>query len=243
MPNWCTNKVSMLGLSKYYTVDEEGKPTFSFQSVIPMPESLNVESGSSNDYAIMVYLTEKLLVSYKQLPDESQEILRHVHNMFSNDWHREIWNRCQDLEQKQLDEYYEQGKVLVSNIKNYGCPTWYEWCRNVWGTKWDACDVKINGDEMSFDTAWCPPYGVLERLSELNPGCEVVCEWYEEGGYEGALKFINGECTLNEEALSEWEEEEDDPLDPLDEDTDFSSVDYDDCNPNEKYINVKQEPD
>ena len=223
MPNWCRNHVTMQGLSKYYTKDKEGNPSFSFNTILPMPESLHINSGSSNDYAIMVYLTEKLLIPYQKLSAESQELLKYVENQFSEDWHKCIWDRCHDLTEEQLDEYYNEGKTLIYNIKNYGAPTWYEWAIRTWGTKWDACEIDINGDEIDFDTAWSPPVGVLQKLSELNPNCEVTCDWYEEGGLEGNLAFLNGECTLDETREQEWddydeyEEDDEDPLAFLDD--------------------------
>ncbi len=69
----------------------------------------------------------------------------------------------------------------------------YEWCSNNWGTKWSP-DVRAmfdldfedwdgeDGISFGFDTAWCPPNGILEKLEEV--GLYVKCYSLEEGcGY------------------------------------------------------------
>lgn len=73
-----------------------------------------------------------------------------------------------------------------ANLAKYGVRNWYDFCVSRWGTKWDInttseCDrdddgLGFNG---SFDTAWSPPMGVVERLEAQ--GYEVTLYYYEPG--------------------------------------------------------------
>ena len=65
---------------------------------------------------------------------------------------------------------------------------WYHWCIDNWGTKWDMCD-KFTADiedgyaEFGFNTAWGPPQGIYEKITEDFP--DVNISWfYDEPGME-----------------------------------------------------------
>lgn len=50
----------------------------------------------------------------------------------------------------------------------------YTWRRANWGTKWDACDVKLITQTtteflIQFDTAWSPPFDWLRSVSCMFP--------------------------------------------------------------------------
>jgi hypothetical protein len=68
----------------------------------------------------------------------------------------------------------------------YGYSGWYDWCVANWGTKWDIGDdsnLELDEDGLgfsgSFDSAWSPPIGVMEALTEQ--GFEVTLYYYEPG--------------------------------------------------------------
>ena len=65
---------------------------------------------------------------------------------------------------------------------------WYHWCIHHWGTKWDACDKSIDYEDseilaLTFNTAWSPPEGIVERLREKYPELTFQC-FYDEPGCE-----------------------------------------------------------
>ena len=67
---------------------------------------------------------------------------------------------------------------------------WYHWCIENWGTKWDACDKSIDYEDseilaLTFNTAWSPPEGIVERLREKYPELTFQC-FYDEPGMESA---------------------------------------------------------
>ena len=71
----------------------------------------------------------------------------------------------------------------AANVAKYGYATWYEFCNEVWGTKWDLCDViveRINDStiKIAFDTAWSPPINAYEKMVEM--GYNVRALYTEE---------------------------------------------------------------
>jgi len=83
----------------------------------------------------------------------------------------------------------EQAKLEAQtqrNVEKYGAGNWYDFCVNNWGTKWDvggdgSSDLQ-DGDDcltLSFDSAWAPPVGIYEALTEQ--GFTVEAFYYESG--------------------------------------------------------------
>ena len=100
------------------------------------------------------------------------------------------------------DEY---DRIRAENRAETGYDSWYEFCTNRWGTKWDVggidSSIAIDDDGLgftaSFDSAWSPPTGVYEQLVEQ--GFEVLAYYYEPGmGFAGI--WDNG-C---DDCYSDW---------------------------------------
>ena len=67
---------------------------------------------------------------------------------------------------------------------------WYHWCIANWGTKWDLSELHIEYEddeqlELTFNTAWSPPEGIVEKLKEKYPDLSFTC-FYDEPGMEVA---------------------------------------------------------
>jgi hypothetical protein len=74
------------------------------------------------------------------------------------------------------------------NKEKYGFGTWYDFCVNQWGTKWDVDPYEPveyddqhdkHGITFGFDSAWSPPTGCFEALVEQ--GYSVRAYYYESG--------------------------------------------------------------
>ena len=69
------------------------------------------------------------------------------------------------------------------NRRVYGYGTWYDFCVNEWGTKWDVGGKEVefgpNSMTVQFDSAWAPPVVAYERLQEM--GFRVKAYYYEPG--------------------------------------------------------------
>ena len=74
-----------------------------------------------------------------------------------------------------------------ANRKAHGYATWYDFCVNEWGTKWDVGGDDYNAPQqdspnkitMSFDSAWSPPCTAMEKFVDL--GFSVRLYYYEPG--------------------------------------------------------------
>ena len=72
------------------------------------------------------------------------------------------------------------------NLKYFGAKDWYDFQTSRWGTKWDVDayegeNTKVENGvlQFGFDSAWSPPVGVYEELTEQ--GFTVKAFYYEPG--------------------------------------------------------------
>lgn len=90
-----------------------------------------------------------------------------------------------------LDEYWSaaNGSAPANN--------WYPWNNANWGTKWEACEVFLDRRDSSsvqfnFQTAWSPPYPVIEAASEQFPTLTFSLDWEEEQGFGAEVEAKAG---------------------------------------------------
>lgn len=210
MPNWVKTIVKTKPevlkdvMSKY---SNEGK--FSFDKVIPMPKDLDIESGSSGEIGMMFLFLESKDDLFKL------KINRVFHSL--NPFHSDIYRdkRFEEIEDnfkkyKEDPEFaksIELGKKYISNYDKYGHATWYEWCNDKWGTKWDLSSFQKNEDTMIFETAWGFAGDVILELSNKYPGAIFKCEYADEGIIEnsGSVSIQDGNVIEERYELSEDE--------------------------------------
>jgi hypothetical protein len=126
------------------------------------------------------------------------------------------------------------------NRITHGYATWYDFCVNEWGTKWDVgadgYPAQDNGVGLilTFDSAWAPPCAAYEKLIEM--GFNIRAFYYESGmafagiwdnGSDDYYEYggMNSEQIAEElpaeldemfcisEQVAEWEEEENQEID------------------------------
>jgi hypothetical protein len=54
------------------------------------------------------------------------------------------------------------------------------WRRKHWGTKWNACQPFVNGNCVSFETAWSHPVPIIEALIERFPDVKIHVKFADE---------------------------------------------------------------
>lgn len=192
MPNYVTNIISLTGdkekiknLINSITSEEDGEIGVDFNKIIPMPESLNVESGSNSESLIGLYLYYEngdvsRISKWKPRDESIEEYVKKRH---------EICNYTK-----------EKAQVYIDNMKNYGAPTWYEWCINNWGTKWNAMRSEISEDRIVFDTAWDGVPDLLSIVSKNNPDIIIDYLYADEdwGCNVGSFQFRAGNAVYSE---------------------------------------------
>ena len=201
MPNWVQNNITFSGddaeikkTLEEIKADKIGFGSIDFNKIIPMPESLNIESGSRTNKGkdmVKTYL-EKMSENLKRQEDTYEEIFE------------DLRKHGEDITDAEEKEIWNLGVTAVDNLMKYDVPTWYEWCCNNWGTKWNACscsEVNENSKSISFQTAWSTPFPVMKKLSEMFPNIEVQTEYADEDiGQNCGMYTLKGG-----EIISEWQ--------------------------------------
>ena len=84
------------------------------------------------------------------------------------------------------EEYAEDSSKGITQamsdelISKYGYNNWYDWRYEHWGTKWNADEVYISDNEITFNTAWCNPQPLLVALSEKYPDIQFDIKFADE---------------------------------------------------------------
>jgi hypothetical protein len=121
-----------------------------------------------------------------------------------------------------------------ANLEAHGYATWYDFCVNEWGTKWDVggdgmtCEIENGRISTSFDSAWAPPCAAMDKLMDLGFSVRLyyyeggMCfagvydengdDYYDLGGMDSAavkeqLPEVLDEMFCISESMAEWEEE------------------------------------
>jgi len=201
MPNHVINKLIITGdedtiraLLESIRKGGEKLGTVDFNKIIPMPDSMNIESGSNTDKGLKAYTDFMFIytlagtredIDHNQIPKESEEA---------------FLNMRPDITSKQ----WELGKTAYENQSKYGAPTWYEWSVSNWGTKWNAyncilCEASGKSAELCFQTAWSAPHPILKQLSEQYPALEFSHVWADEDiGQNCGRREYSGGCFTEE---------------------------------------------
>ena len=183
MPNHIKNRVVISGkkdsiarfknenISKY--ADSEGDTReFSFRTIIPRPESLDIESSTRQEEAI----------KYLGLPEDQREKYR-----------KKNWIRDDELE-----EFIKLGETAKRNLEEYGFTDWHGWNIHNWGTKWDCYDVDVECGEtevlLYFLTAWNTPEPIFAAIAAKYPDLAISVEYADEdlGNNCGILNYEDG---------------------------------------------------
>ena len=146
--------------------------------------------------------------------EDTVEQIKEIHDIFEN--HSDPFNQIfpmpdwkntpnEDGELPVLkQEFNKDGKLMW---ETYNFPDgknddrWYMWCVNNWGTKWqpDIADIEYADSEqlqLTFNTAWSPPEGIVEKLREKYPDLSFSC-FYDEPGcqvagyYQDSLESVH----------------------------------------------------
>lgn len=228
MPNHVTNILHFSGeqtdinrLMSYVQAKGEGLGSFDFNKIIPMPETMNIESGGSQSDALNVYfsainpdsedmgvekVTKEVFKEYLEKIKTGRRFL--ISDVNANLTYGEVCKiskryfdaKDSDFRQDSYikDDIFLFGKTVLENIQNYGSADWYSWSCDNWGTKWNSYDYlgqDVGSCEMQFSTAWSPPHPVIRKLSEMFPNIAIRHKWADEdmGNNCGYTDYFAGE--------------------------------------------------
>ena len=195
-----------------------GIGTIDFNKIIPMPESLDIESGTRTDHGIELCLTAaNPLVDYfgdkKMSPDDFTALLARANRgkmfgSYRSSLSKEEIERI--TEHDSAESLMKVGSQALQNVVLFGSPDWYDWrCRN-WGTKWNAYDIAAfdeDSDKINFETAWSAPHPILEKLSQMFPEVCISHYWADEdiGSNCGWAEYEGGEQIRGNDSMNDAE--------------------------------------
>ena len=224
MPNWVINKVKFSSRGKEIidkiTSTNNDEEYVDFNKIIPMPKTLNITSGGNDrdamQYALLKMEKSQLKQTIEKLKETSTsfygnyfkkiyshkkytlEELKKVAKEFEEKLNSGKQDRFNEVDYKELgvNNLEDLGNVYINNILQYGADSWYDWCYENWGTKWNASDTYIIDDnEIEFSTAWSCPVNIFKELSKQFNGVEIAVDFADEdiGSNCGKITFLNGE--------------------------------------------------
>lgn len=204
MPNWHTNAIACHKDNLPLFINDKGQVDFEMMS--PMPKALQLPEGTVSDIAIQAVRCDSL----DELNSKRSHPVKLPMSLFGFEG--------PDIET--FPELQALGRQYLENEKVYGTRSWYGWCCNAWGTKWNASDTEIiygpadNPETkdiavVMFQTAWCPPNPeMFIKFFEKTPNPLFYTEDFDEDfqgvdhwcspAYEG-----NAPCIFEEEHMTE----------------------------------------
>ena len=202
MPNHITNLITFgsdsASLSAFqqmaHDMKMDGEPlgSFDFNKLIPMPQSLDMEESTMSRRGLELY--QKYAREQDSLiranVNASPEQLKVLTDILDKAWRP---RRMQD------PMVWKLGEQAYSNLRKYGHASWYGWCIQNWGSKWNAYQsrpLRDGDDTMEFLTAWASVPTIIQKLSEKYPDWTITYRWAdEEIGYNvGEMVFQKGKC-------------------------------------------------
>lgn len=170
---------------------------FDFNNIVPMPESLNITSGSSVDVGLALIDRNseeaKRMIAYGWTDKKKRKV---------NTYEKLVAYLEERDTKEELEKNKKEAQTALDNIKKYGHKDWYSWSIANWGTKWNAYEVIADyGNTFEFQTAWGTPVEVIKALSKMFKSVVFFVQYADEdiGSNCGEYEVKNGEIIFEEE--------------------------------------------
>ena len=199
MPNWVKNIVHITGPAEDIAQalglmrDKNDNTRIDFNNIIPKPERLNITAGGYDRHYVALYLktlseTERdnlqAILSARPVSYYGNYLKKYAESFTMDISEAPLEGMQQALEREYADisplSMESVGKTYIDNILEYGHDTWYDWCIDNWGTKWNAAEATIGDDYLEFETAWDAPHPIITELSRRFPKLMFCHEWADE---------------------------------------------------------------
>ena len=187
MPNLVRNVVHMEGIASLplFSTENPGDKTFGveaavqsyeyfdFQKLLPIPESLLMPSGYEE-----IQLIKAVMSRIAQGIHTDHRDIRYA--IPSPDPQCDIPSIAERIGVTP-EEAETLGMAYLLNALRHGHTSWYGWCKENWGTKWNSSGLeRIDDDTIAFNTADANPEPVIVELSVQNPDRQIEHWWAEE---------------------------------------------------------------
>jgi len=141
-------------------VDGDGKESFDFSAIIPIPAAMsNIHCGSTT-------INGERVSSWRTDEDGNDIAI-------------------EESELAELQDRYGCTNAYNFAVNNWGTK-WNAYCFNYLDGWNDSEEGRL---EIEFQTAWSPPMGVYEKLAEVFPRLDITAYWSDEGSYERSIVY------------------------------------------------------
>ena len=164
-----------------------------FNKIIPMPPSLAIESGTRTTQGLEMYqgfMQESAALATLGVTMGRADSTAHLERVAT------LIEKYDKMQAARPDTW-NLGKQAFENLAQHGATTWYDWCCQNWGTKWNAYEQARCGDgEISFQTAWSGVRDLMEQVIVQYPDLHFEYSYADEHiGYNVAqFEYEHGEC-------------------------------------------------
>ena len=180
MPNNIQNRLVIVGkkeqIDNVLNTIKGDNEVIDFNKIIPMPSELDIPSSSGGEIGLAV-IKKKLGVNTNPLDDIFAE-------------------KFDEFNEEAKERIINSGLAYVRNLVKYGYPTWFEWNKDNWNTKWNAYDTELKNDnEIWFTTAWQNVSDkIIYKLSTMFPDVRFKYSFSSEDTANncGKSTFKNG---------------------------------------------------
>lgn len=226
MPNWVQTDIYLHGeekdIKKVLELVKSEESEFDFNKIIPMPKTLNLPAGGHDDRSIQYAISKKPQAEQAEI----KVALVNAKCDFYGNYFKKIYGRTFTTEELEecakefetrttrspfdntnyedlgINTLEDLGNMYIHNILTYGSDTWYDWCCENWGTKWNACEPYVGENSISFQTAWSVADPILEAFA-------YICDEHNvtfEGEYADEDRGSNAGHISSDNGITEYED-------------------------------------
>ena len=198
MPNICENVIEIQGALK------------NVEKLLDTCKTVGHEGRFDNNESIEVYD----LTLGREMPSEFHTIAtggNTINGVKVDKWeyvHKETGeafpNGLEAMQNEDLEAVAVSEERLEELKEKFGFDNWYDWAYSNWGTKWVTSvaidnitmqtwtEEEVEMAQISFviDSAWAPPYVLLEFLAN-EYDLDIHDRWWEEGGEAGWIHIVD----------------------------------------------------
>lgn len=204
MPNHVTHRVQIFGSESDRSAFEAAhfvNGGLDFQTIIPQPPSVTATESSTSVALWFYVVTGTFPPSAWKFGTPSLRQYGWVPNTIKTAAELEPWLA------KKVPNGRAKAEAMIACLRETGHESWYEWCNEKWGTKWNAysCTVvehKEGASAFKFETAWSPPIPVFKELAKRWPGLIFDILSYDEGDNFACVGQFNGRNDYRKVAVS-----------------------------------------
>ncbi len=206
------------------TTESMGVPEivpFSFRIATPMPPELSCTEGSQGSLGFALMCPEQeakeLAKIHKIYPPDLRQVFDRYYKMAQEknlpNLAPPIYSKALliDLVQQLEPETLQLGAQYLHNLKTHGHTSWYGWCVDKWGTKWDAYDLRPRVESKNaltfiYSTAWSPPMAALKDIAKTFE-VAIATAYHDEGGnFSGSSIILPEGWSLPNEVFEQMPE-------------------------------------